>query len=273
MTSTTTDRRQQRADAELDIQTDQKNARACDEKRAAHKLHQRLRDELVQFVGIVVQARNQVAGFVLIEKRHRQFLQLHEQSVAQIVENSSAGAAHGDDLYVARHAARDVDQKHHQRRDEQAVHVPASHVGVDGAHDEDGRDERRERTPHDGSYGGCDGRLLLRKQRKKLRTGLAQRPLRPRGRARNGPVAVLSVYFVVARASLRVVELDIFRRCLHQLPVRADGQDLALHQENDLVVIHHGGDLLRHRNQRDAGIIRGARCREWCARWWYRRAP
>src|ERR1700727_1985448 len=59
-----------------------------------------------------------------------------------------------------------------------------------------------------------------------------------------GPAAVSSLYFIVAGAALGIVELDIFRRCLHEVPVGSAGQDLTLHQQDDLVVIHHGCDLL-----------------------------
>src|SRR6202171_3444580 len=52
-----------------------------------------------------------------------------------------------------------------------------------------------------------------------------------------GSLLVSSVYFIVAGASLRVIELDVFRRRRHQLLVRSGGQDLALHQENDLIVV------------------------------------
>src|SRR5580692_6596797 len=48
-----------------------------------------------------------------------------------------------------------------------------------------------------------------------------------------GPFAVSSVYFIVACAALGIVELDIFRRCLHQLLVSSHGQNLAFHEENN----------------------------------------
>src|SRR6478672_2571720 len=48
-----------------------------------------------------------------------------------------------------------------------------------------------------------------------------------------------SVYFIVAGAALRVEELDIFGRSLHQLLMRSRGQYFSFHQENDLVVIHY----------------------------------
>src|ERR1700681_3793776 len=57
---------------------------------------------------------------------------------------------------------------------------------------------------------------------------------------------VSSVYFIMAGASLRVIELDVFRRRRHQVLVRSGGQHLALHQENDLIVVCNRGDLLGH---------------------------
>src|SRR5215510_732125 len=66
---------------------------------------------------------------------------------------------------------------------------------------------------------------------------------------------VLSLYFVVACASLRVINLYVFRRCLHQLCVRTRGQNLALHQKNNLVVVFDRSDLLSDGQQCDSGII------------------
>ena len=63
------------------------------------------------------------------------------------------------------------------------------------------------------------------------------------------------MYFIEICAPLRFVDLDVFGRRLHQLRVRSRGQHLAFHQENDLVVILHRRDFLRHRDQRDAGIF------------------
>src|SRR4051794_2039858 len=48
--------------------------------------------------------------------------------------------------------------------------------------------------------------------------------------------ALLSVYgFVVTGASLRVINLHVFRTALEQLLVGACGQHLAFHQHDDLV--------------------------------------
>src|SRR5436190_19538200 len=68
-----------------------------------------------------------------------------------------------------------------------------------------------------------------------------------------GPVS--SLYFIVAGAALGVEELDIFRRCLHQFLMPSGRQDLSLHQKDDLVVIHDGRNLLRHRDERNPRII------------------
>src|SRR5580700_5058683 len=56
---------------------------------------------------------------------------------------------------------------------------------------------------------------------------------------------VSSLYFIVARASLGIEELDIFGRCLHQLLVCADGEHLAFHQQDNLIVVGHRCNLLR----------------------------
>src|SRR5690242_19243621 len=42
-----------------------------------------------------------------------------------------------------------------------------------------------------------------------------------------------SLYFIVAGAPLRIVDLHVFRGSLHQLPMGPCGQNLSFHQEND----------------------------------------
>src|SRR5215469_8079528 len=68
------------------------------------------------------------------------------------------------------------------------------------------------------------------------------------------PCEVLSVYFVVSGASLRLIELDIFWRDLHQFSVRSGSQNFAFHQENDLIKMLDRGDLLRDRDKRNLWI-------------------
>src|SRR5438309_1124761 len=65
-----------------------------------------------------------------------------------------------------------------------------------------------------------------------------------------GALEVSRVYFIEIRAPLRFVDLDVFGRRFHQAPVRSHGQHLAFHQQDDLVVILHRRDFLRHRDQR-----------------------
>src|SRR5579862_4944390 len=49
---------------------------------------------------------------------------------------------------------------------------------------------------------------------------------------------LLSRYeLIVARAALGVMNLNVFRRGLEQVPVRPAGEDLTLHQQDDLVVL------------------------------------
>src|SRR5579871_850783 len=68
-------------------------------------------------------------------------------------------------------------------------------------------------------------------------------------------LVVSSLYFIDIRAPLRIVDLDVFRRRLHQLRMGAGGEHLAFHQDNDLVVVLDGGDFLRDRNQSNAGVL------------------
>src|SRR5215216_2527340 len=76
----------------------------------------------------------------------------------------------------------------------------------------------------------------------------------PGWRAKDG--ALLSAYeFVVAGAALGIINLCVLGRGLQQIGVPAGGQDFAFHEENDLLVILHRFDLLRHREQRDIRIV------------------
>src|ERR1700722_16679042 len=57
---------------------------------------------------------------------------------------------------------------------------------------------------------------------------------------------VSSLYFIQICAPLRFVNLDVFGRCFHKMRVRSRRQYLTFHQQDDLVVILHGGNFLRH---------------------------
>src|SRR4051812_25232549 len=69
-------------------------------------------------------------------------------------------------------------------------------------------------------------------------------------------LTLLSVYgFVVTGASLRVINLHVFRTGLEQLRVGARREHLAFHQQHNLVVILDRRNLLGHRHQRDTRIV------------------
>src|SRR5688500_9774637 len=68
--------------------------------------------------------------------------------------------------------------------------------------------------------------------------------------------SLFSAYgLVVMGASLGVIELDVLRTRVEQVLVRADGEHFAFHQQHDLVVVLDRRDLLRDRDQRDAGVV------------------
>src|ERR1700689_982546 len=66
---------------------------------------------------------------------------------------------------------------------------------------------------------------------------------------------VSSLYFIVAPAPPGIGEVGIFWGGLHQLLVGANGEHLAFHQKDDLIIINHGCNLLGDRDQGNAGII------------------
>src|SRR5271170_7885690 len=79
----------------------------------------------------------------------------------------------------------------------------------------------------------------------------------PARRVRFAPKALVvsSLYFIDIGAPLRIVNLYVFRRSLHELRVGSGGEQLAFHQKEDLVVVFHRADLLRHRDQSNARIL------------------
>src|SRR6266852_3880546 len=87
-------------------------------------------------------------------------------------------------------------------------------------------------------------------------TGASRLSAAPTDALRCCPCALLSLYgFVVAGASLGVIDLDVLGTCLKQLLVGACRQHLTLHERHDLVVVLDRRDLLRHRQQGQARIV------------------
>lgn len=141
---------QQRGDAKPDIQGQQKDTRAGNLHEAADELHEGLRDELVELVGIVIEARDQVAGFVLIEERYRQLLEFFEERVAQREEHAATNAAHGSHLCIACDGAADIDRHQDAGKQQQSVHVFQADVRVDNVADDGGADQHGSRADADG---------------------------------------------------------------------------------------------------------------------------
>src|SRR5207245_1762372 len=64
-----------------------------------------------------------------------------------------------------------------------------------------------------------------------------------------GPCAALSLYgLVMAGASLGLIDLHVLRGGREQLLVRAGSQHFAFHEQDDLVVVLDGRDLLSDRH-------------------------
>ena len=93
-------RRYKRDKTESEINNNNKNSRADYENDVADKLHQGLREKLIELVGIVVDARNKIACLVLIEKGDRKLLKFAEYFIAQIEKQSPAHASHGYNLQI-----------------------------------------------------------------------------------------------------------------------------------------------------------------------------
>ena len=100
--------RRQRGEAQPDVERQEEDGGAGHQEQVRGELHQRLREELVQLVGVVVDARDQVAGLVLVEEVERQLLQLGEERIAQVEEHAAADAAHLLRLHVGRDQAGQI---------------------------------------------------------------------------------------------------------------------------------------------------------------------
>ena len=117
------ERRSERRHAETHIEGEQKDRGAGHHEQVGRELHEALREELVQLVGVVVDSRDQVAGLVLVEEVERQLLQLREERVAQGEQHPPADAAHRLRLDVGRDERRQVDEEEQSRRAQHAAEV------------------------------------------------------------------------------------------------------------------------------------------------------
>src|SRR5678816_1874981 len=67
---------------------------------------------------------------------------------------------------------------------------------------------------------------------------------------------LLSLYgFVIAGASLGVIDLHVLRARLEQLVMRARGEHFPFHDQDDLVVVFDRRNLLRHGHERERRIV------------------
>src|SRR2546422_47215 len=71
----------------------------------------------------------------------------------------------------------------------------------------------------------------------------------------SGLSPLFSVYFVVTGTALRVINLDVLRRCFHQLLMRTCRKDLTLHQQDDLIIIFDRRNFLSDRQERNTWVI------------------
>ena len=145
-------RGQKRGRSQANVQAEQKDGGAGHQEEAPDELHQRLGNKLVELVGIVVQARNQVAGLVLVEEHHRKFLQLEEQAVSNVKQNPAPHAPHGSDLDVTGHHAREIHGQHQQGEAQQAARIIEPDIRVNGVRDQDRRHQGRHGTDGDGRH-------------------------------------------------------------------------------------------------------------------------
>jgi hypothetical protein len=145
----------------------QQDAGAQDQEAVANELHQRLGEELVELVGIVVDTRDQVAAPVLVEERDRQVLQLGEDRIAHVEEDAPPHSTHGARLDVAgsqsddEHAEQDAGPRQHTGK------ITARDVGIDGMRDDHRGDQRGTGGEQDGDERDRDIALLALDERHK----------------------------------------------------------------------------------------------------------
>ena len=115
-------RQARRSQAEIDAE--EEHARAGHHEEAADELHQGLREELIQLVGVVVDPGDQVARLVLVEERERQLLQFREERIPQIEQQPLRHASHHAGLDVAREERDDIQGQEDAREQEDSRVTP-----------------------------------------------------------------------------------------------------------------------------------------------------
>ena len=121
--NTSTPGREQSDNTQPDIQRHRKMAAPVIMKYVAGKLNEGLRKELIQLVGVIVDSRNQVAGFVLIEKDQGQVLQFRKQSISQLEEDGTADGAHRESLKITGKQAAQINAEQDRGRGEDTSKV------------------------------------------------------------------------------------------------------------------------------------------------------
>ncbi len=118
-------------DPQSPVEDQQQQARSEDEEEAPEELHQRLREELIDLVGVVVHPRDQVALAVLREEADRQLRQLGEKLVAQLEQQVAPHRAHAEGLAVVGDQPGEIDGGEQPGVAEQQAEVVAPHRAVD----------------------------------------------------------------------------------------------------------------------------------------------
>ena len=121
--------------------------------------------KLVQFVGVIVDSRNEIACLVLIEEGERQLLQLSEQGVAQLEKNRAADSAHRKRLIVACEKSAKVYTQENRSRHQDAGEIPFLNVCVDRSPNDDRPNKRRAVSNQHRDERQCDESFLIRQER------------------------------------------------------------------------------------------------------------
>src|SRR5262249_61358444 len=135
-------RRNQRDDSQRDVQRQKKDSSARHHEKVAGELDKRLREKHVQLVSIVVDARDEIPGFVLVEKNQWQTLQLRKQSIPQLEKHGTANGTHRQRLKVTGKKAAQVNTHQNRRERENTGEVPGLNVRIDRVTDDDRPQQR-----------------------------------------------------------------------------------------------------------------------------------
>ena len=102
--------------SKLKTQDEHEYACTSHEKNIANKLDESLGNELIEFIGIIVDTRDEVTSLILMEESNGKILKLRKEGISKIIEDSTSDASHGFYLNITRETSDKIDHKQDHRK-------------------------------------------------------------------------------------------------------------------------------------------------------------